>query len=66
MKKQYVRRFEPAVYTKEVRDLCLNCRHERCINTWIGCEEYRRTVREVSNRSKRHKWGGRRENAGNA
>lgn len=34
-----------AMYHPDVCELCLNCRHARCINVGDGCDEYREAVR---------------------
>ena len=42
-----------AIHHPEVRDLCLNCRHARCVNVGDGCAEYREAVKKCTRVYKR-------------
>ena len=42
-----------AIYHPEVRELCLNCKHARCVNVGDGCAEYREAVKAHTRRYKR-------------
>ena len=35
-----------AIYQQEVCDVCLNCRHPRCVSPAHGCDAYRDAVRK--------------------
>lgn len=42
-----------AIYHPEVRELCLNCKHARCVNVGDGCAEYREAVKRHTREYKR-------------
>lgn len=46
-----------AIYQKAVCDVCLNCRHVRCVNVGDGCREYRDAVKAYTARNRRGERG---------
>ena len=34
-----------AIYQREVCEVCLNCGHEKCVNTIYGCEAFRAALK---------------------
>lgn len=42
-----------AYYQRPVCEVCLSCKHERCVNTIDGCAEYRAAVAAHSRKYRR-------------
>lgn len=56
VRKYFGKHCNPAYMSDEVRAVCLNCPHGRCIEEQTGCAEYRAAIRRVTARTKRHSW----------
>ena len=41
------RKNPPAYLTREVAEVCLNCRRRRCDGTYEGCDEYQQAVKQA-------------------
>lgn len=52
----------PAYRTKQVADVCLNCKLKKCKQPAVGCAEYKMACRQFANHSRAtffgRKWNG--------